>query len=279
MVKIHDDILVKIAEYICSDTNYPFPYRTGRELSLFFGSVGLPYSHDGSTRKWWTLEVLKKINTYSEGGLPSRELTRVIEYLVSPHNSDSQEQQSEQIILINHLIKQFNLELAYVNPKNKVMLFYNNRDTRKLECYEESITVIADNIRRIRYVNKAVRETALGNEMEIDSILMKQSEENIQLLSKIDGKFNDFSQKTDFKLNSIKGDTEQMIKDISQLEEIFDRIDDLESFLIKNLGSDLRKIKYAWDKYKEGQITKKELAKECIKAFGMQMIKKIWKSI
>lgn len=29
MVQIHDDILLKIAECICSDTTYPFPYRSG----------------------------------------------------------------------------------------------------------------------------------------------------------------------------------------------------------------------------------------------------------
>ncbi|GAH16443.1 unnamed protein product, partial [marine sediment metagenome] len=89
MVQLPIDILAKIAEYICGDTDYPFPYRKGRKLSLFFGSVGLHYSHDGSTRKWWTLEVLKQINTETEGCLPSKELSRVIEYLVAPHNSDS----------------------------------------------------------------------------------------------------------------------------------------------------------------------------------------------
>lgn len=129
MVTIPDDILLKIAEYICGNNNEIFPYRTGRELSLFFGSVGLPYTHNGSSRKWWTLDVLKQINTNTEGGLPSRELAKVIEYLVAPHNSESQKQQEEQIIIINHLIKQYLLELAFVSPQNQVLLFYNNRET------------------------------------------------------------------------------------------------------------------------------------------------------
>ena len=36
MVQISDDILLKIAKHICSDTNYLFLYRTRRELSLDF---------------------------------------------------------------------------------------------------------------------------------------------------------------------------------------------------------------------------------------------------
>lgn len=35
MIQIHDDILFKIARYICNNTNYLFPYRIGRELSVF----------------------------------------------------------------------------------------------------------------------------------------------------------------------------------------------------------------------------------------------------
>ncbi len=149
MVSISDDILAKIAEYVCGDDNDIFPYRKGRELCLFFRSVGLPYSHDGSTMKWWTLEVLKQINIETEGSLPRKDLSRVIEHFAAPHNSESQDQQKEQIILIKHLIKQSNLEFAYVNPQNKVMLFYNNRKTRKLECYKEGTMFIADNIRSI----------------------------------------------------------------------------------------------------------------------------------
>ena len=276
MVKIPDDILLKIAEYICSDTNYPFPYRTGSELSLFFGSVGLRYSHDGSTRKWWTLEVLKQINTITEGGLPSRELTRVIEYLVAPHNSDSQEQQSEQIIQINHLIKQFSLELAYVDLQNNVILFYKNRKTSLTEYYEGSIKVLAENIRWIR---KSKKDTKINSEDKDEKVSLLENELKIDSkLSNIEEKLEVISLNTKHKLNAIKGDTEQIIEEVSQLEKIFDGIENLEYFLIENLGSDFKKIKYAINQYKEGKITKKELAKKCIKAFGRQVVKRILKS-
>ncbi len=273
MVKLPDDILVKIAEYICGDTNKNFPYRTGSDLSLFFGSVGLPYSHDGkTTRKWWVLGVLKQLNDKDKVGLPSEALAKVIEYIVAPHNSESQRQQIEQILVINRLIKQFRLELAIINEERNVLLFYYKKETRQAEYYGERVTVISDKIQRVKKNNANLRE--------IDSTfssLKKQGEESIQILTKIDRKIDDFSHKTDTKLDSIKEDTEQILKDTAQLEAIFDKFDDLEGFLIKNLASDFRKIKYAWDQYKEGKITKKELAKECVKALGRQTIKRVFK--
>ncbi len=62
MVKLPEDILLKIAELICGDNNDLFPYRTGKDLTIFFRSVELPYKHNASTRKWWTLDILKHIN-------------------------------------------------------------------------------------------------------------------------------------------------------------------------------------------------------------------------
>ena len=54
--------LDSIADMICGDSqDYPV-YRTGSELTCFFQRVGFSnFQHDGSTRKWWTLDVLKQL--------------------------------------------------------------------------------------------------------------------------------------------------------------------------------------------------------------------------
>jgi len=61
MKPLDNTTLEAIAELICGD-NGPH-YRTGRELPVFFENAGLRCPpHDGSTRKWWTLERLKEYN-------------------------------------------------------------------------------------------------------------------------------------------------------------------------------------------------------------------------
>lgn len=53
-----------LAEMICGDDQEKFPvYRSGSELTRFFQRIGFAnISHDGSTRKWWTLEALKSLS-------------------------------------------------------------------------------------------------------------------------------------------------------------------------------------------------------------------------
>lgn len=75
------------------------------------------------------------------------------------------------------------------------------------------------------------------------------------------------------RLDDIKSDTE-LIKDIVlYIENMFDKIDDLESFLKERLESDFNKIKTAWEDYKAKKIGKKELIKEGLKIIGKNFIK------
>lgn len=70
--------LERLAEFICGDDlSFAPVYRTGSELTRFFHRVGLyKFNHDGSTRKWWTLNVLQS--------LTSTELYLVLQRLASP---------------------------------------------------------------------------------------------------------------------------------------------------------------------------------------------------
>jgi hypothetical protein len=51
-----------LAEFICGDDDSRFPlYRTGSSQTRFFHGIGINASHDGSTRKWWTLSILQQL--------------------------------------------------------------------------------------------------------------------------------------------------------------------------------------------------------------------------
>ena len=64
-MKVSAKSLGKLAEMICGDKDGPsrqpsFPYRSSYFLTRFFQDINLPYTHGGSTRKYWVEEVLKK---------------------------------------------------------------------------------------------------------------------------------------------------------------------------------------------------------------------------
>ena len=57
-------MLDAIAEMICGNAPYQcFPYKESSKLTSFFrDDLGLPYFHDGSTRKYWVRSVLNQEN-------------------------------------------------------------------------------------------------------------------------------------------------------------------------------------------------------------------------
>lgn len=72
-----ESTLEKIAEFICGDDQTFAPvYRTGSELTRFFERAGFKAIHDGSTRKWWALNVLTELN--------KEQVITVIKRLASP---------------------------------------------------------------------------------------------------------------------------------------------------------------------------------------------------
>ena len=48
---------------------------------------------------------------------------------------------------------------------------------------------------------------------------------------------------------------------IRALNEVFDKIEDIEEYLKSHLASEFEKIKNAWQDYKDGKISKRELIK------------------
>lgn len=73
-MKFLDRSLREIAEMIVGD-NKNFHYRSSSKITEFFNECDLPFSHDGSTRRFWTAERLSELlneNQISANKLPEK---------------------------------------------------------------------------------------------------------------------------------------------------------------------------------------------------------------
>ena len=91
-VPVDRQTLSAIADLICGDDAARHPVRrSGSELTRFFERAGLPrFRHDGSTRKWWTLEA---VSACSEA-----ELEGVIKRLAHPKEYTGDGAQADQAL-------------------------------------------------------------------------------------------------------------------------------------------------------------------------------------
>jgi len=99
------------------------------------------------------------------------------------------------------------------------------------------------------------------------------SEVVVNALSDRAEKVTDLLRDFSTKLDDIKSDTELIKEYTSQIEDVIAKIDNLESFLMRKLGTDFNKIKHIWKKYKEGAIGKRELVTKGIKLVGKKFVK------
>ncbi|MFX1237435.1 MAG: leucine-rich repeat protein [Promethearchaeota archaeon] len=143
-----------------------------------------------------------------------------------------------------------------------------------------------------------IKETIIN---EVSKILSNQIAEydliegnNIKLreqINRLQEKFDDLEIKGDFKkadqikqqIDSLRNQfreahnqLELKLDDIIvNIDQIFDKTDNLEEYLKSHLASDFEKIKDKWQDYKAGKIGRKELIKDSIKAIGRKFIKMI----
>ncbi|MHA1732633.1 MAG: toll/interleukin-1 receptor domain-containing protein [Promethearchaeota archaeon] len=176
MVQLPDTVLTTIANYICGDAG-GFKYRKGSELTTFFSSLGLPYVHDGSTRKWWTLGVLQELNSQGnrDPGLPSEKLSEVLEFLVHPsHDQD----QKSCISLLNKLLSSYRLELAFLDDRNNVALIYDDPSGTQKAYHEKS------QIQKVKRVSEFETMEPESQGIECD-IFISYAETNRKLASEL----------------------------------------------------------------------------------------------
>ncbi len=76
----------------------------------------------------------------------------------------------------------------------------------------------------------------------------------------------------DLKMTEIKEDTSEIKLEISEvvvmIETMMEGITDIEEYMEKNLGSDWKLLKKAWQKYKAGDITRGEFVKTGLSKVG-----------
>jgi hypothetical protein len=99
MKSLDESTLEALAELICGDVG-PF-YRKGWQLPRFFRNAGLNCpDHDGSTRKWWTLDRLREYNK------DPLKIQQVIQRLANPREYVGRAD------IVNEVISQLNQILA-----------------------------------------------------------------------------------------------------------------------------------------------------------------------
>ena len=81
-MKLNERVPEGLAGMVCGDAEL-FPYRSSSYITRYFERCGLPFVHDGSTRKWWVLERLAELNlgVCRRHDLPSDDLLHVISEL------------------------------------------------------------------------------------------------------------------------------------------------------------------------------------------------------
>jgi len=111
-----------IARCICGDDPLPFPYRTGKDLSEFFGGLGLDFRQQGQSRNDFARAALTSINLVApkEDNLPSPQMISIIEELMSIEyfNGSSQERVNyrEALDRINTILSDYALEIVLPRP-------------------------------------------------------------------------------------------------------------------------------------------------------------------
>lgn len=126
-----DSTLERIAELICGDGSVPAPiYRSGSELSRFFQRADVErFQHDGSTRKWWTLDALRKCT--------GPELQKIILRLSSPKEYGGNPTNTKMAIdSLNSILRLEGLEvfLNGVTPQlKKIQPTIDNEPKKKLK--------------------------------------------------------------------------------------------------------------------------------------------------
>lgn len=59
---LDDAVLDSLADFVCGDNAERYPeYRSSMFLTRFFQGLGINVTHQGETRKWWVLSVLKNL--------------------------------------------------------------------------------------------------------------------------------------------------------------------------------------------------------------------------
>lgn len=133
-MKLPDRVLEALAEMVVGD-NAQFPYRSSSSITRFFERCELSYVHDGSTRKWWTKNVLSQLNLEpgQSTDLLSDSLLCVIDEMFDPIDfENSKKNIGDALAALNKLFSRQGL-VAHLDGNGRCHLRNSGTNTRSTE--------------------------------------------------------------------------------------------------------------------------------------------------
>jgi len=119
------------------------------------------------------------------------------------------------------------------------------------------------------------KKSVEAQQIKLSKKLYKQQQEIEKSLKKLESTMEKTSELTE----QIKEDTSTIVLKMDQVVVILEhqmenigKIDKIEEYMIKNLGSDWTQIKNFWGMYKEGEITRGDFVKKALKKMGKKFL-------
>lgn len=112
-----------LAEMICGDIGGDRPvfvYRSSYRLSAFFEDCGTQHRHDGSTRRFWVADVLRKLLAHPQQSpnAPPQEFCRAIQVLMEKEDAlNEPDERPEAMRILNAELKREGFEAFYADDE------------------------------------------------------------------------------------------------------------------------------------------------------------------
>jgi len=130
------DFETQLSDFICGEPGNSFPYRSSYYLTKFFKDLGLNYTHNGSTRRFWVKEVLQELNISQISFLIEKGLFNKKDFkLLENKKANNYENSIQEFrLFINDCLNENSIDLSYLLELNiNVELLFDNQPQTKDE--------------------------------------------------------------------------------------------------------------------------------------------------
>jgi hypothetical protein len=142
------------------------------------------------------------------------------------------------------------------------------------EVFKKFIKSIGNALKyfRFKFLNIFKDKSIEEEQYEISRNLYRQNKKLKRKLQEIEMAVD----KTQNLATQIKGDTETIMLDIKivvfMVESQMEKIENLDEYMMANLGSDWNQIRNNWSMYKEGEITRGDFVKVALRKLGKNFL-------
>jgi len=185
---------------------------------------------------------------------------------INPSKEESDESEGEEF-------KKSEFSIFVDQMSDGLDVFYVKSD-EVFQKLKKAINKTFRNIKSFFKISKKEKDV----EKKQDKIRDKIYQQNLRLEKKLE-KISKSIKKTKSLAGEIKEDTSRIVIKmdvvviiLEQQMEAIGKIEDVENYMKKNLGSDWSQLKYSWQEYKEGKITRGDFAKKALKKLGKKFL-------